>query len=495
MNRDMFDEKDIFKLFNYTSDDYSGNEDDSDVKMDDLRKKRLRKNLINQVKDKNSTKKFKYKTASVVLIAILAICFSMPVLVEKIPVLKYIVQSLAFNGENHGAYEKYSKLANKSVTDNGITLSINEVLCDNNEVVIGYTIKSEGNIKDIIKTGKELIELQGKNSNYVPFNLGISLRVNGKLAGGGTNGGGKYLDDHSYIQSEAILIGDKNLPSVFNADLNVKDIGGVKGNWNFKFSVSKDQILKNTTVFKTNTTVKFPYATINVEKVSFTPLNTSIRVTSKFNKEYINSNKLEEEGGDFKWFVFDDKGNEITEKNGLGGKINNESDGNFWYESNFQNLKYVPKYLTVIPYRINYNTNDYKKYKSPGGSVSIPNLYENIDGVYPIVLTQGKMGKLIIKSITTEQDKTVVKYTVEGKAPFYQAKSLYIMSENDEVVESKNNNLDTAERYDNNPNDYIMEFASLDKNKKYKIGTSDLGATEIRNDLKFRIDLNNKVKS
>ncbi len=34
-----------------------------------------------------------------------------------------------------------------------------------------------------------------------------------------------------------------------------------------------------------------------------------------------------------------------------------------------------------------------------------------------------------------------------------------------------------------------MEFEPLDNSKKYKIGTSNLGLYEIRNDLKFRIDL------
>lgn len=37
-----------------------------------------------------------------------------------------------------------------------------------------------------------------------------------------------------------------------------------------------------------------------------------------------------------------------------------------------------------------------------------------------------------------------------------------------------------------------MEFEPLDKNTKYKIVTTDLGDCEIRNDLKFRIDLGNK---
>ncbi len=34
-----------------------------------------------------------------------------------------------------------------------------------------------------------------------------------------------------------------------------------------------------------------------------------------------------------------------------------------------------------------------------------------------------------------------------------------------------------------------MEFEPLDKNKKYRIGTNGLGEYEIRNDLKFRINL------
>lgn len=37
-----------------------------------------------------------------------------------------------------------------------------------------------------------------------------------------------------------------------------------------------------------------------------------------------------------------------------------------------------------------------------------------------------------------------------------------------------------------------MEFEPLDKNIKYKVSTADLGDCEVRNDLKFRIDLSNK---
>ncbi|MFL0196299.1 DUF4179 domain-containing protein [Clostridium sp. WILCCON 0269] len=490
MNRDIFDEKDILQLFNYM-DAEDREEDDTDFKIDDLRKKRLRRNLLKQVKDKNSIKKFKYKAAAAVIIAVISIGVTIPALAKNISVLKSIIEALDGIGSDYGEYEKYSKVVNKSITDNGLTFTINEVLCDESSLVIGYTIKSEGHINRIVKSGKDIIEAQGKNENFMPFALIRSLKIDGKPVTSSSSGEiGKYLDDHTYINSETMDIGNKNLPSVFNVDLDIKDIYGVKGNWSFKFSVLKDEILKNTKVFKPNTTVKFPYGYVNVEKVNFTPINTSIDATIKYNKEYINSTKLEEEGGEFNWLVFDDKGNEITEKGGSGNAVGSLSS-NFWEEFRFVSLKNIPRYLTVIPYRTNYNTDDYKKYKNAHGSIYIPPICKDINGIYPIELSQGKVGKLIIKEIRIRQDKTVVKYAVEGDAPFLQAKDLGILDDKGNAVKNKDENFN-VKKDKNNLNDYIMEFEPLDKNTKYKIVTTDLGDCEIRNDLKFRIDLGNK---
>lgn len=497
MSRDVLEEKDMLELFNYIStDDKEG--ENIDLKVDDLKKKRLRKNLLKQVKDKKSVRKYKYKAAAAVVIVVISIGAAVPALAKNIPALKSIIQALNSRNDDHGEYEKYSQMLNKSVTDKGITLTINEVLCDESNLMIGYTIKSEGNIKEIVKMGKDVIEAQGKANNFQPFMLIGYLKINGKQVDSGSGEGGKYLDDHSYINSETMNIANKNLPSIFNVDLDIKDICGVQGKWNFKFSVSKDEILKKTKVFKPNTTVKFPDATINVEKVSFTPINTSIMITGKYNKEeYKDAEKRKEA---FKqdvmignmiydnWFVFDDKGEELITKGSSGGRNEQSPSSDFNYEFRFVSSKDIPKYLTVIPYRINYNNDNYEKYKAADGSISIPAIYKNINGDYPIELSQGKMGKLIVKEINIEKDKTVVKYTAEGSAPFLQAKMLFILDENEKAVEPKDNF--NVKRDKNNPNDYIMEFEPLDKNTKYKIGTNDLGYYEIRNDLKLRIELN-----
>lgn len=397
MNKEIFEEKDILELLNYINID-KDEEENLDLNMDDLIKKRLKKNLLKQVKGKRAKKNFKHKVvAASLIIAAALISVNIPAFAKNISEFKSVIQALIGYGvPKEGEYEKYSNSINKSVTDKGITLTINEVVCDDTELMIAYTIKTKDDIKKIVK--------ERKDSSSMPFSLFPYIKINGKQAGSSSGSDEKYLDGHTYINSESMDIENMNLKNSFNVDLNVKNIYGVIGNWNLKFSVSKDEISKHTKVFKPNIKVKFPDALVNSSR--------------------------------------------------------------------------IPKYLTVIPYR-----DIFSKDNSP-----IQETYKNIDGVYPIELSQGKMGKIIIKEIKTYKDKTVVKYKAEGKAPFLQAKQLFIKDDKDNVAQGKDNNFDVKK--DSSSNEYIMEFEPLDKNKKYKIGTNDLSNYEIRNDLKFRIDLN-----
>ncbi|AUN17676.1 hypothetical protein CF050_16710 [Clostridium botulinum] len=488
MNKDAFEEKDILELFNYINID-KDEEENLDLNMDNLRKKRLKKNLLKQVKGKRTKKGFKHKAvAASLIIAVALISVNIPAFAKNISEFKSVIQALIGYGvPKEGEYEKYSNSINKSSTDKDITLIVNEAVCDEEELTITYTIKTKDNIKKIVK--------ERKDASLIPFSLFPYIRINDKQpSGGGSSSDGKYLDVHTYINSDSIDIGDMNLKNSFNVDLNVKNIYGVMGNWNFKFSVSKNEAAKHTEVFKPNTKVQFDESLVNIEKVSFTPMNTNITVTGDYKDKSREATKNREE--DFKngkssghnlyeWFVFDDKGNEIIPK----GSKSYEKDSlnDYICNLNLVAVKSIPKYLNVVPYRINYDKEEYKKYKSADGSTFIPPIYKDINGVYPIELSQGSIGKLIIKEIKTYKNKTVVKYKVEGKAPFLQAKQLFIKDDKDNTAQGKDNNFDIKK--DSNPNEYIMEFEPLDKNKKYKIGTNDLGFYEIRNDLKFRIEL------
>ncbi|AJE09399.1 tryptophan--tRNA ligase [Clostridium botulinum Bf] len=163
----------------------------------------------------------------------------------------------------------------------------------------------------------------------MPFSLFTYIKINGKQPDSSSGSDPKYLNGHTYIDSDSINIGGMNLKNSFNVDLNVNNIYGVIGNWNFKFSVSKDEMSKHTKVFKPNTKVQFKDALVNVKKVSCTPINTIITVTGNYKDKSQQASKKRE--GTFKremqigqnlyeydkWFVFDDKGNWVERKDTL----------------------------------------------------------------------------------------------------------------------------------------------------------------------------------
>ncbi len=485
MNRDVLDEKDILELFNYIEKDDKEDEYD-DLKINELRKKNLRENLMKQINSEGKVRRFKYKAAAAAAICIIsASVLVVPAFAKNIPVLNSIIQS--FNDKN-GEYQKYTQSINNSVTDKGITLTINEVLCDNNELIMGYTIKSDGNIKDIIKD--KMVE------NYRPFFLGHYLKINGKDGFGNGGDGGKYIDNHTYVGSCEINVSDKNLPETINIDLNIRDIGGIEGNWKLSFSYSKKEILKETKVFKPNTSVNFPEATINIKRVTFTPINTSIMFTGKYtNKDYKDLEKRtkafgeEHFAGEMKysnWFVYDDKGVEIQWKEFHTSSEKHSLFSDFYGELKCIRMKSIPKYLTIIPYSLPKFDSNYKMKEES----------KPINGQYPLEISQGKIGKTIIKEIELKEDRTIVRYNVEGLAPLTQASSLFIKDTENNYVEYKNNsdliNVGNRRKDENKPNEYVVEFEPLDKNKKYIIGTRNFDDFDIREDLKFKIDLSDK---
>ena len=152
-------------------------------------------------------------------------------------------------------------------------------------------------------------------------------------------------------------------------------------------------------------------------------------------------------------------------------------DGNvFQFNRNLARLNYIPRYLTVIPYQLEIS-------KIHGGNL------KPIDGKYPIEIIQSKVGKLVIKEIVSKDNKTIVKYTAEGLVPYSQAKELYIKDDKKNVITPKAE-INEVKRSNSNSVDYTLEFPMLDKNKMYFIGsTSFFDNINIRNDLKFRIDL------
>lgn len=211
-----------------------------------------------------------------------------------------MIQILNNKYGNKGDYVKYSEIINKSVSNNGITITINEVIADDSKLIIGYTLKSYKKIKDL-----------------EVFGLGRFLKINGKTFSSGGSSCGDYIDDYTYIGSEEIhtsIPKDKK----FNVDLNITEVSDIKGKWDFAFSVSKEEIFRESTVFKPNQKLDLPDSIATIDKVVFSPIDTSIFITGNGKNKNI---KAGPNGGMFDyryWVAYDDNGVELIPK-GLGG--------------------------------------------------------------------------------------------------------------------------------------------------------------------------------
>ncbi|MDQ7096657.1 DUF4179 domain-containing protein [Desulfosporosinus sp. PR] len=473
------EEKDIFKLFNQVS--FEENESElNDLDCDEIsqfQKEKIKKHLNKRIKGNFSLRLFKYCSTAVAvgLVCLIGIGTAYPAFAENVPILNSISQALNSQFGYQGNYAEYSQMINKSVTDNGITVTINEALADNSKLIIGYTIKSAKKINDL--------EV-----------LGISrfLKINGKVVSGEGSGMGNYQDDNTYVGSEEF---HTNLPQNsdrFNVDFDINDIKGIKGKWDFAFSVSKDELTKHSTVFNPEKVVDFPDSKVTIDKVVFSPIDTAILLSGNYTDK---NRQLKDSIFDYNyWLAFDDEGVELIPK-GIGGGSSNLTTQTFHSEMDYETMKNIPKYLTIVPCKIIPSAGggvkmdaDGKEAKQNVETEKPVEINKVIDGVYPIELPQGGFGKLIINEINTENDTTTINFTAEGKAPYFQATEFFLKDNTGEILIPKT----YVKRKDKqNPNEFTIAFTALDPNKKYTVSTTALNNVELREDLKFKIELNN----
>lgn len=468
-------EKDVYKLFNGIKLEES-EFDQMSEEIPSVEKERIMKNLNKKIKDKRNLKVLKYSSiaAAISLISIIGIGTASPAFAKNIPVLSSITQTLNDKFGLYGDYAKYSQIVNKGVSDKGVTLTINEVLADDSKLIIGYTIKSDRKIEDLQVVG-----------------LSRFLRINGKMNGSNGSSTGIYVDDYTYVGTEEIHTTIPQSSQTFKIDLNVDDISGIKGKWNFAFSASKDELVKKSVIFKPNYKIELPDSNVTIDKVVFSPIDTSIFISGNGKNKNI---KGPDGMFDYNyWIAFDDRGVELIPK-GLGGGTFDFNKNIFSSEMNYVKTKSIPEYLTIVPCKIISSSGGGMSSDENGKETPITietkkpkEISKVIDGVYPIELSQGNMGKLIIKEIKTENNRTTVKYTAEGKAPYFQAQDVLIKDDQGKNIIIKEYIIRSDEE---KPNEFTKVFEELDPNKKYIIYTNDFSNVEFRGDLKFRIDLN-----
>ncbi|WP_234117464.1 DUF4179 domain-containing protein [Clostridium hydrogenum] len=419
-------EKDIFRAFNNVNID-EHEFDNVEINMNDIQKKKLKNNL----KDKIKTNKFKKlkifaASAAAALICITGIGYMNPSFASQIPGLNPIVQTLNYYGDQ-GEYEKYSEVVDKTVTFNGNSFTINSVVCDENSIIIGYTIKSDKTI--------DTEKLPG----FMP-----SFKINGIPINSGGGGADNVTNANTYIGTFSIdMAGKSYFPNKFKFDMSFDSLLGVKGNWDFKFIVSREALNKETHSFTPNLNVKLKNASIKIKKVSLTPINTTIIFDS--NKDL----------GPSSWIILDDKGNEILEKCGESSK---SPFTNYEYTKYLTKANGIPKYLTVVSYPAGGNSGNTSK------DTLIP-----LNSKLPFKASQGNNGSITITGITNSADKITIQGIAEGTFPQMQITHTYLIGLNPEAKFQPHIEKISANKYK-----FTLEYSNLTKNKIYQIRVENL---------------------
>lgn len=133
--------------------------------------------------------------------------------------------------------EDYKTVINRAVSKNGITVQLNEVILDKDEVIVSTTAMSEQNL--------------GQNGS---INLSGDVYINGKRISSAAGGSSKQVDEHteetvlSYKLDDVIPSGDIAIEIKYDKSYLFIDgkSKNIRGPWKFEFRGNGDALSGNT---------------------------------------------------------------------------------------------------------------------------------------------------------------------------------------------------------------------------------------------------------
>lgn len=200
--------------------------------------------------------------------------------------------------------ESYKAVLDKAITKDGITVKLDEVILDDNQILISSTFKLD----------KELAWQEGLNPKPKVY-------INGKWIHEGGGITGKKVDERNYsfltsINTNEVEIGENTRIKVVYDNVYINKDEKLKGKWVFEFTASKEALLANTETIPINRTFKLNSGqVITIENLKNTPVSTTIHYTMEV-PEGKDLTKLEGADYDVMFIVKDQNGKELKWKSG-----------------------------------------------------------------------------------------------------------------------------------------------------------------------------------
>lgn len=230
------------------------------IELNDLEKIKMKKDFKNNTKKKNRKKYIAVAAALTLTIGLFNTEFGNNAYAAAESIFYNINYSLSNAIGNNKNLDKYTSIINKEVYDNGVSIKINEVAINRNELMISTNIKLPAKVEG--------------------FHYYQDIFINGKPAKE-TSSTGTLEDAGNNIYNEMTSTKITDLNNTDNLDIKIKirkietfngdnDIKKIKGKWDFDFTTSGAELTKNTKNIPISETIN-----INNTNITFTEYSTN----------------------------------------------------------------------------------------------------------------------------------------------------------------------------------------------------------------------------
>ncbi len=400
-----------------------------------------------------------YSLIAVVLI--FGVLSSFPASAEqlrKIPIMGKIFDGniFSFAGDRGIINSENAELTspfNEEASDNGVTIKLQDVIYDGARLSIGYEINSE-EMTNLLFLGDVSITI-----NDVP-QPGVTLSTKPHRINANQAVGIMTLDIDQWTVIDHFDLELKIGEVLGFTDDNSAKTNRVTGEWSFKSSIT-NKALENSQskVLADGYKAKSKDGQFQLTSYLLTP------VTTMLNFEYV---------GDTDWLRFqlkDERGMLIER---LDSRFSTDENGISRGSVRFTPLTNGTKEVYVTPYTLLAHKNEIKKVTS------------TLTNEFPIVLSQGEVGEVIVKDVAFMNDKTLIYYEIKGKVPYTQYASLWMETADGQMIISDNGK---RTRISDTSYTYVLEYPPLDPLQPYVLGTMTQTDIRLLDELTVKLEL------
>ncbi|EPB8157457.1 DUF4179 domain-containing protein [Clostridium perfringens] len=284
-------------------------------------------NMANEDKKKNKIKGKGYKKVFKNIAAGLAIITGIGVgtstFVYGVPIIKNAFERIQKEIWNKGDYSKYATEVNQTVSNNGVGITLSEILCDGQNLYVSYVIESKEPFKyikykyDPVKD-YDITKEQAEKIEKMQLDYAAEAKVSftdSELDNSGVSGlEGRFIYDHTFVGVEEYNLTSLNMkiPDEFEFTINFNTI--VEEGWNIERD--KDNVLEGTWNFKVPVKVdKLLSKCIEVNAINNDGIGIKEVIATPIKLKVV-TNGYDREKNDYWVRVYDEKGNILRTSSG-----------------------------------------------------------------------------------------------------------------------------------------------------------------------------------